>query len=37
MLEKLAYQMAQLEMKNKPQYKPKSKFTLKPTQAPWEE
>jgi hypothetical protein len=37
MLEKLAYQMHQLEMRNKPQSKPKSKFTLKPTQSPWNE
>ena len=37
MLEKLAYQLAQLEMKAKPQQKPKSKFSIKTTQAPWEE
>lgn len=37
MLEKLCYQMAQLEMKAKPQQKPKSKFTLKKQSPPWEE
>ena len=32
MLEKLAYQMTQLEMKAKPQHQPKSKFSLKTRQ-----
>ena len=32
MLEKLAYQLAQLEIKVKPQYQPKSKFLLKTQQ-----
>ncbi len=36
-LEKVCYQLHQLEMKAKPQQKPKTKFTLNKSQAPWED
>ena len=36
-LEKICYQLHQLEMKSKPQQKTKAKFTLNKSQAPWNE